>query len=107
VAPWEVRSGSSIDIAGSGLYKSTDGGSNWKPLTTGLPGAAEGLARIGLAIAPSDANRIYLTLEAEKKAGVYRSDDAGETWALVNDDRRIGGRGPGAMELRWRRTIPT
>src|SRR5258706_13363339 len=59
VAPWEVRSGSSIDIAGSGLYKSTDGGSNWKPLTTGLPGGAEGLARIGLAIAPSDAKRIY------------------------------------------------
>ena len=99
VAPWEVRSGSSIDIAGSGLYKSSDGGSNWKPLTTGLPGAAEGLARIGLAIAPSDANRIYVTLEAEKKAGVYRSDDAGETWALVNDDRRIGGRGPGAMGI--------
>src|SRR5438477_7928364 len=99
VAPWEVRSGASIDIAGSGLYKSTDGGTNWTPLTKGLPGAAEGVARIGLAIAPSDAKRIYASVEADKKAGVYRSDDAGEAWTQVNDDRRIGGRGPGAMGI--------
>ena len=46
VAPWEVRSGGSIYIAGSGLYKSTDGGDTWKPLTNGLPGAGEGLGRI-------------------------------------------------------------
>jgi len=99
VAPWEVRSGGSINIAGSGVYKSTDGGTVWKPLGKGLPGTAEGVARIGLAIAPGNANRIYASVEADKKAGVYRSDDAGETWAQVNDDRRIGGRGPGAMGI--------
>jgi len=99
VAPWEVRSGGSIDIAGSGVYKSTDGGTTWKPLTAGLPGAAEGVARIGLAIAPSDSKRIYASVEASKKAGVYRSDDGGESWTQVNDDRRIGGRGPGAMGI--------
>ncbi len=99
VAPWEVRSGGSIDMAGSGVYKSTDGGTNWKLLTRGLPGAEEGVARIGLAIAPSDSKRIYASVEASKKAGVYRSDDAGETWTQVNDDRRIGGRGPGAMGI--------
>src|SRR6266404_5249417 len=99
VAPWEVRSGASIEIAGSGLYKSTDGGTNWKALSKGLPGAAEGAARIGLAVAPSDPKRVYASAEADKKAGVYRSDDAGETWTLVNDDRRIGGRGPGAMGI--------
>jgi photosystem II stability/assembly factor-like uncharacterized protein len=99
VAPWEVRSGGSIDIAGSGVYKSTDAGTTWKPLTRGLPGAEEGVARIGLAIAPSNTNRIYASIEADKKAGVYRSADAGETWTQVNDDRRIGGRGPGAMGI--------
>ena len=52
VAPWEVRSGASIDMAGSGLYKSIDGGTTWQPLAKGLPGAEEGVARIGLAIAP-------------------------------------------------------
>ncbi len=99
VAPWEVRSGASIEMAGSGLYKSTDGATTWRPLTKGLPGAEEGVARIGLAIAPSDTKRIYASIEADKKAGVYRSDDAGETWTQVNDDHRIGGRGPGAMGI--------
>jgi photosystem II stability/assembly factor-like uncharacterized protein len=99
VAPWEVRSGASIYIAGSGLYKSIDGGDTWKPLTKGLPGASEGLGRIGIAVAPSESKRIYVSAEATKGAGVYRSDDAGETWKQVNDDRRIGGRGPGAMGI--------
>jgi photosystem II stability/assembly factor-like uncharacterized protein len=99
VAPWEVRSGASIEMAGSGLYKSTDGGTNWRPLTKGLPGTEEGVARIGLAIAPGNTKRIYASVEADKKAGVYRSDDAGETWTQMNDDHRIGGRGPGAMGI--------
>ena len=100
VAPWEVRSGESFTIPGSGLYKSTDGGSTWRPITKGLPGAQEGLARIGIAIAPSNPRRMYLSAEAKKKdAGVYRSDDAGESWQNVNSDHRIGGRGPGAMGI--------
>jgi photosystem II stability/assembly factor-like uncharacterized protein len=99
VAPWEVRSGTSIEMAGSGLYKSIDAGTTWQPLTNGLPGADQGVARIGLAIAPSDTKRIYASVEADKKAGVYRSDDAGETWTQVNGDHRIGGRGPGAMGI--------
>jgi photosystem II stability/assembly factor-like uncharacterized protein len=99
VAPWEVRSGASIEMAGSGLYKSRDGGTTWQSSGKGLPGAEEGVARIGLAIAPSDSKRIYASVEADRKAGVYRSDDAGETWTRVNDDHRIGGRGPGAMGI--------
>jgi photosystem II stability/assembly factor-like uncharacterized protein len=99
VAPWEVRSGASIYMAGSGLFKSTDGGDTWKPLTKGLPGASEGLGRIGIAVAPSNPKQIYVSAEATKGAGVYRSDNAGESWQQVNSDRRIGGRGPGAMGI--------
>jgi photosystem II stability/assembly factor-like uncharacterized protein len=100
VAPWEVRSGESFTIAGSGFYKSTDGGTTWRPITQGLPNAQDGLARIGIAIAPSNPKRMYLNVETRKeKAGVYRSDDAGESWQLVNSDHRIGGRGPGAMGI--------
>src|SRR5271169_401050 len=100
VAPWEVRSGEYFIIPGSGLYKSTDGGSTWRPITQGLPTVEDGLSRIGIAIAPSNPKRMYLNVETKKeKAGVYRSDDAGESWQLVNSDHRVGGRGPGAMGI--------
>jgi photosystem II stability/assembly factor-like uncharacterized protein len=100
VAPWEIRSGESFVAPGSGLYKSTDGGNNWRQLTKGLPSSDDGgLGRIGVAVAPGQPNRVYATVEAKKGAGVYRSDDAGESWQLVNSDRRIGGRGPGAMGI--------
>jgi photosystem II stability/assembly factor-like uncharacterized protein len=99
VAPWEIRSGESFISAGSGIYKSTDGGSNWRPLAKGLPIAADGLGRIGVAVSHSEPNRLYATVEAKKNAGIYRSDDSGESWKLVNADRRIGGRGPGAMGI--------
>ena len=100
VAPWEVRGGESFVIPGSGLYKSTDGGSTWRQITQGVPAEEDGLGRIGIAIAPSNPKRMYLTVEAKKgKAGIYRSEDAGESWQLVNDDHRIGGHGPGAMGI--------
>jgi photosystem II stability/assembly factor-like uncharacterized protein len=100
VAPWEIRSGESFVIPGSGLLKSTDGGTTWQLITKGLPTGDDELARIGIAIAPSNPKRMYLTVEAKKgKAGIYRSDDAGESWQLVNTDRRIGGSGPGAMGI--------
>jgi photosystem II stability/assembly factor-like uncharacterized protein len=100
VAPWEIRSGESFVAPGSGLYKSTDGGNTWHQMTKGLPSSDDGsLGRIGVAVAPSQPHRIYATVEAKKGAGVYRSDDAGESWSLVNTDRRIGGRGPGAMGI--------
>jgi photosystem II stability/assembly factor-like uncharacterized protein len=100
VAPWEVRSGESFTIPGSGFYKSTDGGATWRQITQGLPTAEDGIARIGIAIAPTDPKRMYLDVESKKdKAGVYRSGDAGESWTLVNSDHRIGGRGPGAMGI--------
>jgi photosystem II stability/assembly factor-like uncharacterized protein len=98
VAPWEVRSGESFVIPGSGLYKSTDGGTTWRPITEGLPTSTE-LARVGIAISPSHSQRMYVTAESKKDAGIYRSEDGGESWQFVNGDHRIGGRGPGAMGI--------
>ena len=99
VAPWEVRSGASIYMPGSGFYKSTDGGTTWKNFTKGLPSADDGIGRIGIAVSPSQPTRLYASVEAKKNSGVYRSDDGGESWQLVNGDHRIGGRGPGAMGI--------
>ena len=100
VAPWEIRSGESFVAPGSGFFKSTNGGDTWRQLTKGLPSSDDGGLRSyrdrGRA---SQAHRVYATVEAQKGAGVYRSDDAGESWSLVNSDRRIGGRGPGAMGI--------
>ena len=75
---------------GSGLYKSTDGGANWQPLTAGLP--TDGLGRIGVAVAPSMRTRVYAIVDA-KEGGLFRSDDAGATFARVSGDARIWGRG--------------
>ena len=99
VAPWEIRSGESFIGAGSGIFKSTDGGTNWRPLTKGLPAAEDGVGRIGIAVSNSKPSRVYASVEARKNSGVYVSEDAGESWKLVNSDRRIGGRGPGAMGI--------
>ena len=89
--PWPTGNG--YAGAGSGLYKSTDGGNTWRQLTKGLPGEAEGISRIGPAVSASDPNRVYAWVNAKKGGGIYRSDDAGESWQRVNDEDRIWGRG--------------
>src|SRR5438477_639537 len=78
---------------GSGLYKSAGGGSTWKQLTKGLPTWNDHLGRIGFGIAPSDSNRIYALVDSPKLGGLYRSDDAGESWERINSDDRLWGRG--------------
>jgi photosystem II stability/assembly factor-like uncharacterized protein len=68
----------------SALYKSVDGGKNWKKLTSGLPTVDMG--RIGLAITPKEPHYVYAIVEAtDKKGGIFRSSDLGETWEKRND----------------------
>ena len=88
--PWTT--GNSYGAAGSGLYKSEDGGKTWRELTEGLPSGSD-LGRIGIAIAPSDPKRMYAMVQSQTAGGVYRSDDAGESWTHVNSEERVCGRG--------------
>jgi photosystem II stability/assembly factor-like uncharacterized protein len=87
--PWE---NGAWQGPGSGLFKSTDGGDTWQPLTKGLPTIQEGLGRIGIGVAPSDPRRIYALVDA-RAGGLFRSDDAGETWQRMNSENRLWGRG--------------
>ncbi len=96
--PWE---NGAWQGPGSGLFKSTDGGNTWKPLTKGLPTFEQGLGRIGFAISRSDPNRLYATVDANPQfAGIFVSRDAGESWTRVNADPRLWGRGSDFAELK-------
>ena len=94
-SPWETIEGGSFERnpTGSGLFKSSDGGTSWKRLEGGLPSAARGLGRVAVAVAPSDAKRVYAFADAPKIGGLYRSDDAGAGWTLVNGTPRVVERG--------------
>jgi photosystem II stability/assembly factor-like uncharacterized protein len=78
--PYYFRSGG----PGSGLYKTTDGGDTWAPLTDGLPASPWG--RIGLGVARSNPAVVYALIEAEgDRRGLYRSEDKGLTWRRAAD----------------------
>ncbi len=81
--PWSLKSGG----PGSGLYRSSDGGTTWKELKGhGLPEGV--LGRIGVTVSGANPNRVWASVEAEK-GGIYRSDDSGESWHLMTDDHRF------------------
>ena len=86
--PWYVYGPSTGP--GSGLFKSTDGGTTWKQLLVGLP--SENFGRSGIAVAPTNPRRVYAIIDA-KGGGLFRSDDAGATWRKISGEDRIWGRG--------------
>ncbi|MEJ2538947.1 MAG: glycosyl hydrolase [Gemmatimonadota bacterium] len=74
---------------GSGMFKSTDGGDTWTEITRNPGMPQEGVVgRIGLAVSSADPDRVYALFE-HADGGLFRSDDGGESWDLVNDERRI------------------
>ncbi len=82
--PWGLTSGG----PGSGLYKTTDGGEHWTNLTHN-PGLPQGvLGRIGVSLVASRPDTVYAIFQA-KDGGVFRSDDGGATWKLVNDEMKL------------------
>ena len=77
--PWQIRSGGE----GSGIWKSVDGGIEWKKLKEGLPKL---MGKVSVDVSPANTQRIYANIEAEK-GGVFRSDDGGKTWSQTSTDR--------------------
>ena len=75
---------------GAGIYKSIDGGSTWKEISEGIP--LEGRGHIGIAVAPTNRNRLYAVVDA-KDGGVFTSNDAGATWTRLSSDKRFWDRG--------------
>ena len=76
--PWTIISGGRE----GGLYKSTDGGEHFAKITKGLPG--ELIGKANLAVTAANPKRVYALVEAKPGGGLYASDDAGESWKLIN-----------------------
>ncbi|HNV76060.1 MAG TPA: glycosyl hydrolase, partial [Gemmatimonadaceae bacterium] len=103
-ALWEARQGPWENGVwqgpGTGLFKSTDGGDSWTPIMNGLPTPAEGLGRIGIATSASRPQRLYVTIDAGDRSGIYRSDNAGASWAKTSTDERVHNRGSDFAEVK-------
>jgi photosystem II stability/assembly factor-like uncharacterized protein len=101
---WEARQGpwenGVFTGPNSGLFESADGGNTWKQLTSGLPAFDQGLGRIGITVAPSDPRRMYATVQAREGGGLYRSDDAGQSWRKATDNDLVVTRGDDFAEVK-------
>jgi photosystem II stability/assembly factor-like uncharacterized protein len=97
-APWEI--GASFEIAGSGVFKSTDGGTTWAQLRDGLPPR---IGRAEVAVARSNPQVVYAYADVKVKdsenGALYRSTDGGAHFALVNDADEIAQRGDDLVSI--------
>ena len=88
---WQMkRNGYRMDSGGPGskLWKSTDGGDNWKDITK-MPGLPKGtLGIIGVTVSPQNSDRIWTIIEADN-GGVFRSDDGGKNWKKTSSNRSL------------------
>jgi photosystem II stability/assembly factor-like uncharacterized protein len=83
--PWQVKSGG----PGSGLYKSTDSGKTWKKIHKGLP---EEKGKMGISVSRANSDKVYALIESDTEkdlGGLFVSNDAGESWTLINKDNEL------------------
>ncbi len=83
--PWKVISGG----AGSGLYKSTDGGDTWEKMTEGLPTE---MGKMSIAVCRSNSERVYALIESDSEketGGLFVSNNAGKSWSRITNDHRL------------------
>ncbi|MEZ4796892.1 MAG: glycosyl hydrolase [Flavobacteriaceae bacterium] len=83
--PYSLSSGGE----GSALWKSTDSGETWKEISKNKGFAKDTLGIIGVTVSPVNNQRVWAIVENKDNGGLYRSDDGGETWAHVNDERKL------------------
>ncbi|MAB49683.1 MAG: glycosyl hydrolase [Flavobacteriaceae bacterium] len=83
--PYSLSSGGE----GSALWKSTDSGETWTEISVnkGFPEGILGI--IGITVSPINNQRLWAIVENKDQGGLYRSDDGGETWTQVNDERKL------------------
>ena len=84
--PWSMQAGGGR----SGIWKTVDGGDSWTELTfrPGIP--SKPLGKIGIDVSPANPRRLYASIEApDSSGGIFRSDDAGESWKRMNTDARL------------------
>jgi photosystem II stability/assembly factor-like uncharacterized protein len=83
--PWQVISGG----PGSGLYKSTDAGKTWKQIHNGLP---KEKGKMAISVSRANSSKVYALIESDTEkdlGGLFVSDNAGESWNLINKDNRL------------------
>lgn len=88
---WEVQRKAWKMWGGGGdskLWKSIDGGDTWSDLTSNEGMPPPPIGKIGVTVSPADSNRVWAVVEANE-GGIFRSDDAGETWERTNDERKL------------------
>jgi photosystem II stability/assembly factor-like uncharacterized protein len=87
---WRKSWGMSSGGPDSGLWKSTDGGEHWTDITSNIGLEPAGpIGKIGVAVSGANSDRVWVLLEHQAQGGVYRSDDGGDTWEQVNDERKL------------------
>lgn len=83
--PWQVISGG----AGSGLYRSVDGGETWQKMTNGLPTE---MGKMSIAVSRANSQKVYALIESDSNkeaGGLFVSDDGGDSWSRVTNDHRL------------------